>query len=58
VIGIEPFVIRGSYFGRRPFEGRFERDGLRMTLRGWVYALEDYARGAGSVCRSSCSSEP
>ena len=39
-----PFVIRGSYFGRRPFEGHFERDGLRMTFRGWMYALEDYAR--------------
>jgi len=38
------FVIRGSYFGRRPFEGHFERDGLRMTFRGWMYALEDYAR--------------
>jgi SAM-dependent methyltransferase len=39
-----PFVIRGSYFGRRPFEGHFERDGLRMTFRGWMYALEDYSR--------------
>ena len=39
-----PFVIRGSYFGRRPFEGHFERDGLRMTFRGWTYALEDYSR--------------
>jgi ubiquinone/menaquinone biosynthesis C-methylase UbiE len=39
-----PFVIRGSYFGRRPFEGHFERDGLQMTFRGWMYALEDYFR--------------
>jgi SAM-dependent methyltransferase len=38
------FVIRGSYFGRRSFEGNFERDGLRMTFRGWMYALEDYSR--------------
>jgi SAM-dependent methyltransferase len=38
------FVIRGSYFGRRPFEGHFERDGLQMTFRGWMYALEDYSR--------------
>jgi SAM-dependent methyltransferase len=38
------FVIRDSYFGRRTFEGRFERDGLRMTFHGWMYALEDYVR--------------
>jgi SAM-dependent methyltransferase len=38
------FIIRGSYFGRRPFEGHFERDGLEMTFRGWMYALEDYWR--------------
>jgi hypothetical protein len=39
-----PFVIRGSSFGQRPFEGHFERDGLQMTFRGWMYALEDYFR--------------
>jgi SAM-dependent methyltransferase len=39
-----PFVISGSYFGRRPFEGTFTRNDLTMTFRGWVYALEDYAR--------------
>jgi hypothetical protein len=38
------FIIRGSYFGRRTFEGHFERDGLEMTFRGWMYALEDYWR--------------
>jgi SAM-dependent methyltransferase len=38
-----PFVMRGSYFGRRPFEGTFERDELTITFRGWAYALEDYA---------------
>ncbi|HEY3209777.1 MAG TPA: class I SAM-dependent methyltransferase [Actinomycetota bacterium] len=38
-----PFVIGQSYFGRRRFEGTFERDGLRMTFRGWCYPLEDYA---------------
>ena len=44
------FVIRDSYFGRRPFDGHFERDGLQMTFHGWMYALEDYVRaleGAG-----------
>jgi hypothetical protein len=39
-----PFVIRGSYFGRRPFEAHHERDGLEMTFRGWMYALDDYGR--------------
>ena len=38
-----PFVIGGSYFGRRRFEGTFERDGLQLTFRGWCYPLEDYA---------------
>ena len=37
-------VIEGSYFGRRRYEGTFERDGLTMTFRGWVYALGDYCR--------------
>lgn len=39
-----PFTIRGSYVGRRPFEGAFERDGLRMTFHGWSQALEEYGR--------------
>jgi SAM-dependent methyltransferase len=38
------FVIEGSYFGRRPYAGTFERDGLRITFRGWSYALDEYAR--------------
>jgi SAM-dependent methyltransferase len=32
---ITPFVIEGSYLGKRRFEGTFERDGLSMTFRGW-----------------------
>jgi SAM-dependent methyltransferase len=39
-----PFVLHGSYFGRRRFEGTFERDGLTITFRGWCYPLDDYAR--------------
>jgi len=39
-----PFVIEGSYFGRRRFEGTFERDGLVITFPGWCYPLEDYFR--------------
>lgn len=38
-----PFVIAGSYLGRRRFEATFERDGLRMTFQGWACALEDYS---------------
>lgn len=39
-----PFVIEGSYFGRRRFEGTFGRKGLQMTFRGWAYPLEAYGR--------------
>src|SRR5207253_327965 len=39
-----PFVIAGSYLGRRRFEGTFERDGLTMTFRGRPYPMEAYAR--------------
>lgn len=38
------FVIAGDYLGKRRFEGTFERDGLRMTFRGWCYAIEDYSQ--------------
>lgn len=38
------FVIDGSYLDKRPFEGTFERDGLRITFRGWAYPLEAYGR--------------
>jgi SAM-dependent methyltransferase len=39
-----PFVISGSYFGRRRFDETFERDGLTMRFLGWCHPLEDYAR--------------
>lgn len=39
-----PFVIEGSYSGRRRFEGTFGDGDLTMTFRGWCYPLEDYAR--------------
>lgn len=45
-----PFVLRGTYFGRRRFEGSEERDGLSMRFAGWSQPLEDYAaalEGAG-----------
>jgi SAM-dependent methyltransferase len=38
------FVLEGPYFGRRRFEGTYERDGLEITFRGWCYPLEDYFR--------------
>ena len=37
-----PFVIEGSYLGKRDFEARFERDGMEMIFSGWAYPLEDY----------------
>jgi SAM-dependent methyltransferase len=39
-----PFTIEGSYFGRRRFDEKVERDGLEMTFHGWLYPLEAYAR--------------
>lgn len=39
-----PFVIEETYFGRRWFEGTFQRDGLTMTFHGWSNSLEEYAR--------------
>ena len=39
-----PFVVEGSYFGKRRFEGTFERAGLEITFRGWSYPLSDYTR--------------
>jgi SAM-dependent methyltransferase len=38
------FVISGSYLGRRPFHGVFERNGLTMTFAGWAGSLETYTR--------------
>jgi SAM-dependent methyltransferase len=38
------FVIADSYFGRRRFEEGFEKDGLQITFRGWMYPIEDYSR--------------
>jgi len=37
------FVIDGTYFGKRRWEDRVERDGLRMHFLGWAYPLEAYA---------------
>lgn len=38
------FVIPGTYFGPRPFEGgTFQRGGLEMTFRGWCHSLEEYS---------------
>jgi SAM-dependent methyltransferase len=42
--GDAPFVIQGSYLESRRFEGRFQRDGLEMTFRGWTHPLEAYSR--------------
>jgi SAM-dependent methyltransferase len=38
-----PFVIEGSYLGRRRWTDVVEElDGLRMTFKGWAYSLEEY----------------
>ena len=39
-----PFVIEGSYLGRRQIEETFERDRLTMTFHSWAYSLEEYGR--------------
>jgi SAM-dependent methyltransferase len=38
------FVVDVSYFGKRRFEGTFERAGLQVTFRGWSYPLSDYTK--------------
>jgi hypothetical protein len=55
------FHISETYFGRRNFEGTFERDGLTMTFRGWSMALEDYTRtfeGAGLLLEALREPQP
>jgi SAM-dependent methyltransferase len=50
-----PFVVEGTYFGRKRFEGVEERDGLRMHFAGWSQPLEAYAtalEGAGLAITS------
>jgi SAM-dependent methyltransferase len=37
------FRVRSGYFTRTRVEDTVEREGLRITLRGWTYTLEDYA---------------
>jgi ubiquinone/menaquinone biosynthesis C-methylase UbiE len=36
-------TVRSPYFESTRVEDTVERDGLRMTFRGWTYTLEDYA---------------
>jgi SAM-dependent methyltransferase len=38
------FVIETSYLAQRPYEGTFERDGLRITFKGWCYPFSTYSR--------------
>lgn len=37
-----PFILEGTYFGRKRFEGVEERDGLWMHFAGWSQPLEAY----------------
>jgi hypothetical protein len=53
------FVVRSSYFERSRVEETVERDGFRMTFRGWTYTLEDYAgRSVTPVSPSKSSVNP
>ena len=38
------FVIETSYLARRPYEGTFERNGLRITFKGWCHPLTEYSQ--------------
>lgn len=38
------WVLGATYFGPRPFESTFERNGFEITFRGWCYSIDDYAR--------------
>ncbi len=44
-----PFVLTGSYFGERRFEGSEERDGLIMHFAGWSRPLEYYINALGKA---------
>ena len=37
------FTVRAPYFDSTRVEDTVEKDGLRMTFRGWTYTLEHYA---------------
>ncbi len=47
--GPPTFTVRSPYFESRRVEDTVERDGLRMTFRGWTYTLEDYALALGDA---------
>jgi SAM-dependent methyltransferase len=40
----DPFVIAGTYYGRRPFRVSVESGGLEMSFDGWSIQLELYSR--------------
>lgn len=39
----QAFALRVPYFATTRVEDTVEKEGLRMTFRGWTYTLEDYA---------------
>jgi SAM-dependent methyltransferase len=45
---LAPFVIEGAYLSRRPYQGTFERDGLRIAFQGWSYPLGTYSQALES----------
>ena len=42
-----PFVLEGTYFGRKRFEGVEERNGLRMHFAGWSSTSRSLRDSAG-----------
>jgi SAM-dependent methyltransferase len=43
------FVVERSYLATRPYEGTFERAGLRVSFRGWCYPFSAYAQALETV---------
>lgn len=43
-----PFML-ADYLAARPYEDRFERNGLEMTFSSWHYPLADYAEALESA---------
>jgi SAM-dependent methyltransferase len=55
------FVIETSYLAQRPYEGTFERDGLRVSFKGWCYPFSAYSRAleaAGLLVEALREPEP
>jgi SAM-dependent methyltransferase len=55
------FVVEASYLATRPYEGTFERAGLKVSFRGWCYPVSAYAQAleaAGFLIETVREPEP